>query len=59
MMAPRATEAKVRRAVKGAMDAGLPIGAVEIMPDGTIRLLPEQQPTDQDMNSVDLVDMKS
>lgn len=34
------TEADVRRAVKGAMIAGLTVGAVEVRKDGTIRILP-------------------
>lgn len=34
------TEADVRRAVKGALVAGLRIGAVEVLRDGTIRILP-------------------
>lgn len=42
MAASTFTEAQIRRAVKGAMDAGLPVGAVEIAQDGTIRLLIEQ-----------------
>ncbi|WP_212525895.1 hypothetical protein [Actibacterium sp. MT2.3-13A] len=40
MAAATFTEAQVRRAVKGALAAGLPIGEVKIDPDGTIRILP-------------------
>lgn len=40
MAASTFTEAQIRRAVKGAMDAGLPVGAVEVSQDGTIRILP-------------------
>lgn len=40
MTATRFTEAQVRRAVKGATDAGWPVGEVRVEPDGTIRLLP-------------------
>lgn len=41
MPAATPTEAQVRRAVKGALSAGFAVGAVEIKPDGTIRILPE------------------
>ncbi|MBL3569874.1 MULTISPECIES: hypothetical protein [Rhodovulum] len=40
MTATRFTEAQVRRAVKGATDAGWTVGEVRVEPDGTIRLLP-------------------
>ena len=40
MAASTFTEAQIRRAVKGEMDAGLPVGAVEVSQDGTIRILP-------------------
>lgn len=41
MTAPaRVTQAQIKRAVKGALDAGLPVGCVEVTADGTIRLLP-------------------
>ena len=49
MAAQHLTEAKIRRAVKGALDGGFPVGAVEVLPDGTIRILPMQQaPSPQD-----------
>lgn len=35
------TEAAIRRAVRGAINAGLPVGAVEVSRDGTIRILPK------------------
>ncbi|WP_456390437.1 hypothetical protein [Profundibacter sp.] len=34
------TQAEIRRAVKGVIDGGMTIGSVEIMKDGTIRILP-------------------
>lgn len=36
------TQAQIRRVVKGAMDAGLPIGSIEVSKDGTIRILPPE-----------------
>lgn len=42
MAASTFTEAQIRRAVKGAIDAGLPVGAVEVLKDGTIRILPTE-----------------
>lgn len=36
---PRQTEARIKRTIRAALDAGLAIGAVEVAPDGTIRLL--------------------
>ena len=45
MAAPHLTEARIGRAVKGAMDRGFPVGAVEVLPDGTIRILPMPQAT--------------
>lgn len=36
----RFTEADVRRAVQGAKDGGIEAPCVEILPDGTIRVLP-------------------
>lgn len=44
MTAAAPTEAQVRRAVKGALSAGFAVGAVEIAPDGTIRILPDARP---------------
>lgn len=43
----RQTEAQIRRAVAGALAAGLPIGEVIIGKDGSIRILPkaEEPPT--------------
>lgn len=38
----RATRAEIRRAVEAAKDAGVEM-AVEITPDGTIRLIPTQK----------------
>ena len=40
MAAAHFTEARIRRVVKGAIDGGFPVGAVEVLPDGTIRILP-------------------
>lgn len=34
----RATEAAIRRAISAWKAAGLPVGAVEVAPDGTIRI---------------------
>lgn len=44
MAATAFTEAQIRRAVKGALDAGFPVGIIEVvLSDGqTIRILPEQ-----------------
>lgn len=36
----RFTEADVRRAIRGAMKARIPIAAVEIAPNGCIRVIP-------------------
>ncbi len=41
------TEAQIRRAVKGTLDGGLPIGRVEVRPDGTICILPPDPGTAQ------------
>ena len=41
--AARFTQADVARAVKGARTAGLVVGSVEILADGTIRLVPAEQ----------------
>lgn len=59
MRAATPTEAQVRRAVKGALSAGFAVGAVEIAPDGTIRILPDAKRSGQDsaMNPADLIDM--
>ena len=35
----RNTEAKIRRAIRAAIEAGVSVGSVEVAPDGTIRLL--------------------
>jgi hypothetical protein len=48
MVAVPVTEAQVRRAVKGALDAGFAIGAVEIKKDGTILILPDNEEKTQD-----------
>lgn len=40
MAATTFTEAQVRRAVKGAIAAGIRIGEVQVDPNGTIRILP-------------------
>lgn len=51
------TEADVRRAVRGAIIAGFNLGAVEVLRDGTIRLLPagtDSAPNaDEERNSCD------
>jgi len=39
MAATTFTEAQVKRAIKGAQAAGLPIGAVEISKGGAIRII--------------------
>lgn len=38
MPAPRATEATIRRAISVWTKAGLQVGKLEIMPDGTVRI---------------------
>jgi len=43
MAAPHMTEARIRRAVKGLIDGGFLVGAVEVLPDGIIRILPIPQ----------------
>lgn len=44
------TEASIRRAVKGAMDAGFTLAAVEVDKNGTIRLLQaDPQPVQSDL----------
>ena len=35
---PKATEAAIRRAITAWKNAGLTVGAVEVSPDGTIRI---------------------
>lgn len=45
---PKATEAAIRRAISAWRAAGLPVGAVEVSPDGTIRIMtPIDQPEEQ------------
>ena len=39
MPPPRATESAMRRALSVWMDKGLPVAGMEVMPDGTIRIL--------------------
>lgn len=39
MTATAFTQAQITRAVTGVRKAGLPIGAVEVTPDGSIRIL--------------------
>jgi len=41
MPAARVTQAEVARAIRGAVQAGFEIGAVEVRPDGAIRILPK------------------
>jgi hypothetical protein len=41
------TQADVTRAVRGAMVAGIQVGAVEVRRDGTILILPKDQDTPQ------------
>lgn len=41
--ATRFTQADIARAVKGAKAGGLAVGSVEILADGTIRLVPADQ----------------
>ena len=49
MAAATFTEAQIRRVVKGALDAGFPVGSIEVMQDGTIRLLPvDTKPVSKD-----------
>lgn len=55
----RFRQSDVTRAVKAARDAGLAVGGVEIMPDGTIRVTVGQEsrpaPAPQKMNEWDEV----
>lgn len=54
------TKAQIFRVVNGAMDAGFPIGAVEIAPDGTIRLLRfDTGNVHSATNPADLIDMSA
>lgn len=46
------TQAEIKRAVKGAIDAGMKVGCVEVDRDGTIRLLPES-PKPREATAVD------
>lgn len=48
MPAAKPSQAQITRAVKGAMQGGFPVGAVEVCPDGTIRILPAAQKPAQD-----------
>jgi hypothetical protein len=41
MAATAFTEAQVKRAIKGAQAAGLPIGSVEITKSGSIKITPQ------------------
>lgn len=47
MAAAKATEAAIRRAISAWKAAGLPVGAVEIAPDGTIRITTPIDQTDE------------
>ena len=49
---PRATEAAIRRAISAWKAAGLAVGAVEVAPDGTIRITtPVDQTEEQTQRS--------
>lgn len=52
------TEAQVRRAVKGAIDAGMRVGAVEVTCDGLIRILPALAQAKQRDDVEDFFDAK-
>lgn len=43
---PRATEAVIRNAIRAAQDRGIPIGAVEIAKDGSVRIVAQQVEAD-------------
>lgn len=51
------TKTQVRRAVEGALAAGIAVGAVEISPDGTIRIVPASKT--EPINPADLIDMRA
>lgn len=58
MSAARASVAVIRNAIKAAKDCGVPIGAVEVLRDGSVRILatpPEAllPSGDQEVNSCD------
>lgn len=58
MSAARASAAVIRNAIKAAKDCGVPIGAVEVLRDGSVRILattPEAllPSGDQEVNSCD------
>ena len=58
MSAARASAAVIRNAIKAAKDCGIPIGAVEVLRDGSVRILattPEAllPSGDQEVNSCD------
>lgn len=43
--AAKFTQADVRRALKGAQDAGFDVGAIEIRPDGVMQITRQTQPS--------------
>ncbi|KIC61016.1 hypothetical protein RM53_00045 [Brevundimonas nasdae] len=43
--AAKFTQADVRRALKGAQDAGFDVGAIEIRPDGVMQIMRQTQPS--------------
>ncbi len=59
--AARFTQADVRRAIRGAAAAGLPVGRVEILPDGRIVVVAVPDPagagtTDADVDAATALD---
>jgi len=51
----RFTEADLKRAIRGAQKAKIPIAAVDIMPDGRIRVIPGK-PEDVQLSAPSLFD---
>jgi hypothetical protein len=47
MTTRRLTKAAIARALEALVEAGLPVGAVEIAPDGTLRILASPPPADK------------
>ena len=43
--AAKFTQADVRRALKGAQDAGFDVGVIEIRPDGVMQIMRQTQPS--------------
>lgn len=58
MARSRKTNTLIRNTLEAAMAAGLKVGAIEVTPDGTVRVLSKDAVSDQTVNPADLIDMR-